>query len=218
MPSSQATKTIIQCDFDGTITEEDISFILLDTFAQGDWQKLLQEYKEHRISVAQFNTQAFAMVKADEPALLQVVNGKVKIRTGFHELVDYCAERGFRLVIVSNGLEFYVKAILKEIGVENIETHAAQAQFHPSGMKVQYIGPDGKQLEDGLKEAYIESFLRQSYKVLYVGNGDSDIIPAQHAHYTFARGELLTYCRQHNLECTPFDSLFDVVRGLSLQG
>ena len=212
----QATKTLIQCDFDGTITEDDASYILLDTFAQGDWQQLLREYKEHRISVGQFNTQAFAMVKADEPTLLQVIKGKVKIRTGFHELADYCAKRSFRLVIVSNGLEFYVKAILKEIGVENIEAHAAQAQFHPSGMKVRYAGPDGGQLDGGLKEAYIELFLRQGCKVVYVGNGDSDIIPAQHAHGIFARGELLTYCKQNDLECTPFDSLLDVMRGMSL--
>jgi len=211
---SQAAKTLIQCDFDGTITEKDTSFILLDTFAQGDWQKLLQEYKEHRISVGQFNTQAFAMVRADEPALLQVVKGNVKIRTGFYELVDYCVEDGFRLVIVSNRLEFYVKAILKEIGMENIEAYAAQAQFHPSGMKVQYMGPDGKQLDDGLKEAYIKLFLGQGYKVIYVGNGDSDIVPAQYAYQVFARSELLTYCRRHNLECTPFDSFLDVIRAL----
>jgi len=218
MSLSQATKTLIQCDFDGTITEEDTSYILLDTFAQGDWQHLLQEYKEHRISVGQFNTQAFAMVKADEPTLLRVIKGKVKMRAGFHELVDYCAKVGFSLVVVSNGLEFYVKAILRGIGMENIEAHAAQAQFHPSGMKVRYVGPRGEQLDGGLKEAYIELFLKQGYKMVYVGNGDSDIIPAQYAHRIFARSELLTYCRQNDLECTPFDSLLDVIGGMSLPG
>jgi len=30
---------IIQSDFDGTITEEDVSFALLDVFAQGDWRE-----------------------------------------------------------------------------------------------------------------------------------------------------------------------------------
>ena len=39
-------KTLIQCDFDGTVTEEDVSFFLLDAFAQGDWRALLREYKE----------------------------------------------------------------------------------------------------------------------------------------------------------------------------
>ena len=214
MPLSQATKTLIQCDFDGTITEEDASFLILDTFGQGDWRRLFQEYKERKISVGQFNTQAFAMVKVDEQALLEAIRGKVKIRDGFRELVAYCSRMGFRMVIVSNGLEFYVKAILQEIGLENIEVHAAQAQFHPSGMKVQYTGPDGKQLDDGFKEAYIELFLRQGYEVVYVGNGDSDIVPAQYAYQIFARGELLDYCEQNGLQCTPFESLLEVVKAL----
>lgn len=214
MITPQPTKTLVQCDFDGTITEDDVSYLILDNFGQGDWRQLLQEYMEHRISVEQFNTQAFAMVKADKPTLLQLIKGKVKIRDGFHELVAYCTKKGFRLVIVSNGLEFYIEAILKEIGLENIEAHAAQAQFHPSGMEAQYIGPDGKRLSDGLKEAYIELFMRQGYKVAYVGNGDSDIIPAQSAHCVFARGELLTYCKQSGLEYIPFDSLFDVIEVL----
>jgi len=45
MHSNKSRKTLIQCDFDGTITEEDVSFILLDTFARGDWRRLLKEYK-----------------------------------------------------------------------------------------------------------------------------------------------------------------------------
>jgi 2-hydroxy-3-keto-5-methylthiopentenyl-1-phosphate phosphatase len=209
-------KTLIQCDFDGTITERDTSFFLLDTFAQGDWRQLLQEYKEHKISVGQFNTQAFAMVKTDKEILLRTVSGKVKMRTGFHELVAYCAQRGFRLVIVSNGLDFYIKAILEEIGMGHLEVYAAQTQFHTEGMKVQYIGPDGKQLNDSLKEAYIKLFLEQGYRVIYVGNGDSDIYPAKYAQEIFARGELLTHCRENKLAYKPFNTLTDVVRKLEL--
>jgi len=99
-------KTLVQCDFDGTVTEEDASFFLLDTFAQGDWRRLLQDYREHRISVGEFTTRAFAMVKADRHTLLEALKGEVKVRAGFHELVNYCLKKGFRLVIVSNGLDF----------------------------------------------------------------------------------------------------------------
>ncbi len=38
MNSKQPTKTLVQCDFDGTITEEDVSFAMLDAFADGDWE------------------------------------------------------------------------------------------------------------------------------------------------------------------------------------
>ena len=207
-------KTLIQCDFDGTITEEDASFFLLDTFAQGDWRRLLREYKEHKISVGEFNTRAFAMVKADEPTLLEALKDKIKVRAGFHELVDYCLGKDFRLVIVSNGLDFYIKAVLKELALENVEMHAAQASFHPEGMKVQYVGPDDKRLEDGFKEAYIKTFLKLGYRIIYMGNGDSDIAPAQYAHHIFATGELLAYCRENNLKYKPFENFIDAVRDM----
>jgi 2-hydroxy-3-keto-5-methylthiopentenyl-1-phosphate phosphatase len=209
-------KTLVQCDFDGTVTEEDTSFFLLDAFAQGDWRRLLREYKEHRISVGEFNTKAFAMVKADKPTLLAALKGKVKVRAGFHELVDYCLKKGFRLVIVSNGLDFYIGAVLKDLGLENLEAHAAQASFRPEGMKVQYVGPDGKRLEDGVKEAYTKLFLKLGYRVIYVGNGDSDFAPAEYAHHVFATGELLAYCRENNLNYKPFDNFIDVVRDIDL--
>jgi len=209
-------KTLVQCDFDGTVTEEDTSFFLLDAFAQGDWRRLLREYKEHRISVGEFNTKAFAMVKDDKPTLLEALKGKVKVRTGLHELVNYCLKKGFRLVIVSNGLDFYIKAVLKDLGLENIEVHAAQASFHPEGMKVQYVGPDGKRLEDGFKEAYIKSFLKLGYRVIYIGNGDSDFAPAKYAHYVFATGDLLAYCKDNNLKYKPFENFIDVVRDIDL--
>jgi 2-hydroxy-3-keto-5-methylthiopentenyl-1-phosphate phosphatase len=209
-------KTLVQCDFDGTITEEDISFFLLDAFAQGDWRRLLREYKEHKISVGEFNTKAFAMVKADKHTLLGALEGKVKVRAGFHELVNYCLGKGFRLVIVSNGLDFYIRAVLKDLGLRNVEVYAAQASFHPAGMKVQYAGPDGKILEDGFKEAYIKSFLKLEYRVIYMGNGDSDVAPAKYAHHVFATGDLLVYCRENNLKYKPFETFIDAVRELNL--
>jgi len=208
-------KTLVQCDFDGTVTEEDASFFLLDTFAQGDWRRLLRDYKEHRISVGEFNTKAFAMVKADKHTLLEALKGKIKVRAGLHELVNYCLGEGFRLVIVSNGLDFYIKAVLKDLGLESIEVHAAQASFHPEGIKVQYVGPDGERLEDGFKEAYTQSFLKLGYRVIYIGNGDSDVAPAKYAHYVFATGDLLAYCKDNNLKYKPFETFIDVVRELN---
>jgi len=209
-------KTLVQCDFDGTITEEDTSFFLLDAFAQGDWRRLLRKYKEHKISVGEFNTKAFAMVKADKPALLGALQGKIKVRAGFHELVNYCRRKDFRLVIVSNGLDFYIEATLKDLGLKNIEVHAAQASFHSEGMEVQYMGPDGKRLQDGVKEAYTKLFLKLRYRVIYVGNGDSDFAPAKYAHHVFATGELLAYCRENNLNYKPFENFIEVVRDIDL--
>ena len=213
---SEVTKTLVQCDFDGTITKEDVSFMLLDAFTDGDWRQLFQEYEEGKISVGHFNTKAFAMVKANKASLLGVVKDKVKVRPGFRELVACCHSKGFRFVIVSNGLDFYIQEIFRDIGMADIEVFAAQTRLHPEGLKVQYIGPDGRHLDSDFKVAYVNSFLGEGYRIIYAGNGTSDILPARQCHYIFATGTLLAHCKQTSLSCTPFTDFNEVVRILEL--
>jgi 2-hydroxy-3-keto-5-methylthiopentenyl-1-phosphate phosphatase len=209
-------KTLIQCDFDGTVTEKDVSYLILDTFANGDWKKVLANYRENKISVDRFNKQAFAMVRVSRETLTKFVRDKAKIRYGFKELIDYCHERDFRLVIVSNGLDFYIDVILANAGIRNIEVSAAQTKFCRKGIKVQYIGPDGNQATDGLKEMYTKLFLAEGYRLIYLGNGASDIYPARLAHHVFARDDLLSHCIKENIACTPFTNLNDVITSLEL--
>lgn len=188
--------------------------MILDAFATGDWRRLLTQYREGKIPVGRFNTRAFAMVKADKPTLLQFVRSKARLRAGFHELLAYCHRQGFEFVIVSNGLDFYINTILSDMGIDNIQVFAARTRFTADGIDVRYIGPGGNQLEDNFKDAYVSLFLGRGYRLIYAGNGISDVSPARQAHHIFATGELLTCCQEINLNCTPFTDLNDVIRGL----
>lgn len=207
---SKPTKTLVQCDFDGTITEEDVSFMMLDAFADGDWRKLFQDYEEGKISVGCFNTEAFTMVKADRASLLEAVMDRVKIRPGFPELVECCRRKDYRFTIVSNGLDFYIAEILKSIGLVDIEVHSAKTIFKPEGLVVQYIGPDGILLDSDFKLAYVDLFLEVDYYIVYVGNGNSDFEPASKCHNIFATGALLERCRETNTACHAFTHLYEV--------
>ncbi|HUT96814.1 MAG TPA: MtnX-like HAD-IB family phosphatase [Dehalococcoidales bacterium] len=205
---------IIQSDFDGTLTEEDVSFALLDAFADGDWRKLYEQYRQKKMTVGDFNTKAFAMVKASRDELLKVARAQVKLREGLRNLVNYCQERGFRFLVVSNGLDFYIKAILEDVGLGNIEIYAATTKFTPDGLEVKYIGPEGAVLKKGFKEAYTKLFLTQGYQVVCLGNGPSDYFPAALSQHVFARDGLMDICKAKKLKCQPFDDLNDIVRGL----
>ncbi len=201
---------MIQCDFDGTITEEDVSFALLDTFADGNWRERLKDYQSGKISVGRFNTEAFAMVKASRDTLIKTARSQVRIRAGFPEFLDYCRQKGLRLTIVSNGLDFYIEEILRNIGAGDIKVAAARTRFRPEGLDVQYIGPDGSRLEEDFKGAWADSFLGEGYRILYVGNGTSDLSPARRCHHIFATGSLLAHCQRLNLNCTPFTDFKEI--------
>ena len=213
MPKS---KLLVQCDFDGTVTEEDVSFMLLDAFSDGNWRQLFEEYCQGKMTVGRFNTEAFARVKADRQTMLEAIKDKVKVRAGFPGLAAYCRRKGVRLVIVSNGLDFYIQAILRDINVKGIEVFAAETRFHPEGLRVRYIGPAGKHVDDKFKETCVDHFLNKGYQVVYIGNGISDISPAKKCRHIFAVGDLLAHCNKTNLDFSPFEHFDEVVKWLEL--
>jgi 2-hydroxy-3-keto-5-methylthiopentenyl-1-phosphate phosphatase len=209
-----ASKIAVQCDFDGTVTMEDVSFMMLDRFACGDWRKINDEYAAGRISVGRFNEDAFALVRATREMLLAATTDEVHLRPGFSEFAANCRRRGFRLSVVSNGLDFYVKEILAKAGLPDAEVHAARTVFQGDRLSVQYVGPDGRVLDDAFKEAYTELYLSQNYRVVYIGNGSSDFPPARKCHYIFATGSLLKRCDEAGVPRMAFDDFYEVTRAL----
>jgi 2-hydroxy-3-keto-5-methylthiopentenyl-1-phosphate phosphatase len=214
MPSKRNEPTLVQCDFDGTITIGDVSFQILDEFTGNGWRELFEEYMQGKISVNCFNASVFAKVKADKETLDRFVLQKAVISPGLPELIETCRERGFRFVIVSNGMMFYIDTILKMLGMNGVEFAAARANFKPEGVQAWYEGPDGKPIEDGFKEAYTRDFLKQGYRIVYVGNGASDLAPALLCNHIFSIDNLTERCKVEGVAHTPFTDLHEVAEGL----
>jgi 2-hydroxy-3-keto-5-methylthiopentenyl-1-phosphate phosphatase len=211
-------KFAVQIDFDETVTIGDVSYLLLDTFAGKEWRKSLEEYSSGKINVGTFNSSVFGMLKTDIKTMTDfVLTYNIQIRPGFTEFLDYCRRKGARTVIVSNGWLFYIQAILKKVGIKNIkelEIHAAENIPDRDSMKVAYIGPDGKEMMDGFKEAYTRYLIEKGYSVIYVGDGNSDIYSARIAKRVFATGQLLQRCRDEKIGCVPFKDFYEVIDGI----
>jgi len=212
------TKTLLQCDFDGTLTEEDVSFLILERFAEGDWKSILRDYQDGKIPVGEFNYRAFSMVKKDRAALEKLVRDEAKLRPGLHELIEYCRSKDIAMVVVSNGLDFYIKALLGHNGFGRVEIAAARTLFTPDGLDSRYYDPDNNELLNEFKACYTRRFIDQGYKVLYAGNGPSDIPASRLAAHTFAAESLLEFYKRQKLPHTPFHDLNDIVAGLKKLG
>jgi 2-hydroxy-3-keto-5-methylthiopentenyl-1-phosphate phosphatase len=203
-------KTVVQLDFDGTVTMEDVSFMLLDAFAEGDWRKIHEEYHVAHMTVGEFNSRVFGLVRASKETMLGYMKGHVVLREGLPELAMSCRRKGYRLVIVSNGLDFYIEHILKGLGLEDVEFHAARTLFNPSGLKVDYINPEGKIVLEGLKDTYVRLFRDAGCRVIYAGDGHSDFAAASLAQKIFAIDGLLKHCREVNVPCVTFSKLTEI--------
>jgi len=207
-------RVLVQCDFDGTLTIGDISFLILDEFTGHGWRQEFEDYMQGKLTVNRFNTQAFSRVKADSAELARFVRERSVIRPGINNLLQVCRNKGFRFVIVSNGMAFYIETVLQMLGLADVEFIAGQAEFLPQGVRSWYPGPDDKPIEDGFKVAWTEHFLGQGYRLIYIGNGLSDFAPARLCSQIFAIDQLATECRRAGVDYTPFDDLHDIVRAL----
>jgi 2-hydroxy-3-keto-5-methylthiopentenyl-1-phosphate phosphatase len=208
----KSEKILVQCDFDGTITIEDASFAILDAYVPDKWRPLFEEYQQGKLTVGEFNSTVFAMVKADKETLLQLVREKVSVREGFAEFIENCRLKDYRFAIVSNGLDFYIEDILGRFGFNDVEVHASNTVFTENGLIVRHRGPDGNYLDEDVKAAFTDYYLDHGYEVIYLGDGRSDIIPASKSHYVFATGSMIEYCNSEKLSYTPFHDFHQVVR------
>jgi 2-hydroxy-3-keto-5-methylthiopentenyl-1-phosphate phosphatase len=188
--------------------------MILDKFTTRPWRPILKEYQQGKISVGVFNSAVFALVKADKQTLIDFVNQTARVRPGLKELLTYCHNQNIEFIITSNGLDFYIEFILENLGIKSVKVNAARSHFHPDGMKVKYIGPDGNELLEKYKETYTKLFISQGYGVIYIGNGASDFPAAKLCHCVFACEDLITACKANNLPCIPFNDLNDVLEKL----
>ena len=197
-------------DFDDTIVLENTARLVFERFAAAEWRECEAEYHAGKLSVEQFNAAALRTVTAPREELMSFSAEAVTIRPGFLELLDWAHWNGWLPVVVSNGFDFYLDAVLDKAGVDRVARHAGRARFDYRWL-VQYLSPRGVELEDGFKLSYAASFQGMGDFVVYVGDGASDIEAARLARVVFARDTLLRALEEVHPRIYPFETFNDIV-------
>ena len=202
---------IIQCDFDGTLISNNLSILLREQYAHADWQKIDADYLDGRLTVERSNQLQFALVREPKRRLQQFVRRHIEVRPGFMELVTYCQESAIPFVIVSSGIDFYIEPVLVQIGMSGLELHCGRSSFTKDSIAVSYVDPAGNIVDKGFKAAYLGWLKKRGSKVIYLGDGRSDLEAAHTADYVFATGELLGLLRSESIPCYGFSDFHEVL-------
>jgi 2-hydroxy-3-keto-5-methylthiopentenyl-1-phosphate phosphatase len=164
------------------------------------------------LTVEQSNKLQYALIQEPEEVLRDFILQHIDLRPGFLEFVGYCRDNTIPLVIVSSGVDFYIDTVFAEIGMSNVELYCGHATFHKTGIDVIYRDPEGGIINAGFKEKYLVYLKKRSNKVIYIGDGLSDIGAAQNAYYVFARDNLLKLLDTDRVSGSAFSDFYDVVR------
>ncbi len=209
---------IILCDFDDTAAVQNVGQMLLERF-QPDvsqpgvvhWREVSQRRADGEISLAEYQEITFRQMSATVEEQTEYVRSNAQLRPGFTELAAYCAEHGIRLAVTSHGLDYYVRALLDEHGVD-VESHTVLTH-----------GPDAKTYEytfadescawwpGNCKCKALEASRSNGGHVVYVGDGVSDACPAARADTVFAREPLAGICRERGIAYRDLPDFFPVL-------
>lgn len=199
----------VLCDFDGTISREDVTDSILENHASPGWLSLETAWKAGEISGRICMKRQIALVSARWEDLDRTIAG-VGIDPDFPAFTEFMRCRGFDLRIASSGLD---RAIDLLIG------HDSGIQI--SACRLVPIGDEQYRLEfphareDCVSDAptckcALADDGRDAITIL-IGDGASDFCVAARADFVLAKSALLTHCRENNIPHAGVSSFADVI-------
>lgn len=197
---------LIQCDFDGTISLNDVTDALLRRFGRPGWEELEEEWEQGRIGSAECMQRQVELLDMS-PEDLALALDQVAIDPGFPEFVAQAAALGIALQVVSDGLDYAISTVLKRHGlaslpvVANRLVYAGERQWR---METPWHSPACERASANCKcDRLHEERLRQK-KVLYVGDSTSDFCVSGKADFVLAKYRLIDHCNAHGIAHVPF--------------
>ncbi|MDR2668479.1 MAG: HAD-IB family phosphatase [Desulfovibrio sp.] len=110
-----STPPQIVCDFDGTVTPFDVTDALLERFAAPEWKRIEQDWLDGRIGAGRCMELQVGLMAVSPRALDEFLDS-VPVREGFVEFADHCRRNKLNLRVVSDGLDYAIKRILRRTG------------------------------------------------------------------------------------------------------
>ena len=209
-------KTLILCDFDGTVTTRDMGYALLNRFSSGDWECVDREFCEGKIGSKEAYSRIENLFQGSEREILDFVRTHSDIDPTFPEFYRTCKRSGMDVKIVSDGFDFYIRPILDLHGLSEIPFYSNVTTFGPGRHKT-FSYPHWHE-ECGLcgtcKKRLVQTHRPQYESIFYVGNGISDRCGAKESDFVFAKDSLYAYCIDGDISCHFFHSFQEILNDL----
>ncbi len=202
----------IFCDFDGTICPSDVGEQFFRTFAPDDAQRIVEEYFRGEINSSQLLRKECAAAGPVSPEAFDRFVGGFQIDQHFPPFVEFCESHGLGVVVLSDGLDRYVRHLLDAAGLERIPAFANHLVFTPSGgIDVEFPYADAECRDCGnCKRNHMLTLSADEDVLVYVGDGYSDRCPVRYADIIFARRRLIAFCQEQNITYQEFRHFGDV--------
>ena len=197
---------VVLTDFDDTAAAQNVAEMLLNQFGDPYWKDVRQSFRDGHISLKESQEITFRNIKADRATMQAYVKDHANLRPYFRELWGFCQSNGIHMAVVSQGLDFYIQAVLDTEKVGKVPVYAVATEFEDGEITYHYnYTIPGKESAGNSKGFVVESFQKEGAYVFFAGDGHSDLEAARVANVTFAHRNLADFCDGENIPYHPFE-------------
>ncbi len=200
-------------DFDGTLSPEDTVDKLLEHHADPLWQELESDWLGGRISALECMREQVALVRADRIALGKFFQD-IRLDPHFSAFWQYVREFA-GLAVVSDGLDYGIKAALRGAGLSGFPVFANQLDFvAPDRLSLSfpYQNADCRSGNGVCKCAIARQMaVQHGGPIVLIGDGKSDACLAGIADIVFAKSSLIKHCEDQGISPIAFEDFSDVL-------
>jgi 2-hydroxy-3-keto-5-methylthiopentenyl-1-phosphate phosphatase len=203
------------CDFDGTISIQDIGNVLFRTYAGEQALSMVQSYLRGEITApGYYRAQCAAVKSLTREELLSLVN-QCEIDPWFRDFTTFCREQEIPVTVLGDGFDAYVEPFLRKHGVGHLSVLANHLEFEKRDGET-IIVPSFPYSDAecprcaNCKRNHMVNRSADEDVLVYIGNGYSDYCPVRYADVVFAKGQLIAFCQQNNITYHAFTTFADV--------
>lgn len=209
-------KPLVVSDFDGTITQVDVTDLVLTQLAHPSWREVEQEWALGLIGSRECLEHQMALVDASRKELDALIDS-VSVDPHFGKFHGFVRQCGVPFHVVSDGFDLIIRRVFRNTGLRCPLQNGVH--LFASGLRVRgrrllpsfpYSGPPCAHDCATCKVEIIRRLRRKGSCVIFIGDGLSDRFAARAADVVFAKRQLLAHCRENGIPCRPFETFADV--------
>ena len=214
--ASRRTPAVLT-DFDDTAAAQNVAELLLHQFGHPTWTDVRDRFRAGELSLKDYQEQVFLQMQADRATMQAYIRDNANFRPHFSELLAFCTAHDIPMCVVSQGLDFYIQALLDGSGHPDVPVHAVVTEFDDRGSVVGYrydfTYPDAPELGNS-KAVMVRRFQEQGHHVFFMGDGRSDFEAGEVADTVFAHRQMATMCDEASIPYIPFTDFGPVLETL----
>jgi len=213
-PSSAGFRVFI--DFDNTITQGDVLDGIIETFSTSrEWRILEEAWTAGRITTRACLEGQVRGLRVTWPELSRHLD-QVRLDPGFARLRDLLRREEVELTILSDNFDLILEHILRQNGLADVARRANHLELATGGLvpSFPYGNPDCPGCAHCKKIHFMPPH-RDARRVVFIGDGRSDICAATHADIVFAKTSLLSHLRRSAIPCLAYGNLSEVADALA---